>query len=363
MTPIISYKNFIKNATDKTLARNQIKERILASQMSISAVARRLNCSRFTVRKLLKENDLNYEKRKAPHNCPHKLSSSIEDAIIEYHKKTGYGPDMIKLNGDFNHSTSTIYRVLKDHNLVNIRKRRYKKKRYVNRIKKRLKAFEKWQLDTKYLTDIPNIIGPIHRGIIPKYEYTLRDMKTGTTFIGYGLRERSVKDSCSFIALSLYHIQLHGIDTHYVNIQSDNGSEFLGHIDKKDPYEIQKTIEKFGARFNTIPIRRPTFNSHVESFHGRIEYEVYDRISIRKLNTFSKKMSRFMFEWNTKRKSLKARKTPEKIARDSGYLLKKCFYKFPILFYDTITKNERNPIFLPGHYLPDEVNRLLIPYL
>ncbi|MFH1543470.1 MAG: hypothetical protein ABIE03_02960, partial [Patescibacteria group bacterium] len=48
---------------------------------------------------------------------------------------------------------------------------------------------------------------------------------------------------------------------------------------------------------------------------------------------------------------------PEKIACEYGYQMKKCFYKFPILFYDTITSAESNPIFSPGHYLPDEVKK------
>ncbi|MBU0572028.1 MAG: hypothetical protein KKC50_08320 [Candidatus Omnitrophica bacterium] len=357
MTPIISYKNYIKNATNKEVARRQLKQWILSQQMTISMAADSLMCSRKTIRKLLIDENLDYESKKAPHSYPHKLEKNVEDAIVAYHKKHGYGPDMIKLNGPFDHSTSTIYRILNDHNLVNKRKRRYKKSLLVRKHRKKLKAFEKWQLDTKYLTDIPNLVGPIYQGIVPKYEYTLRDMATGTTFIGYGLRERSVKDSCSFIALSLYHMQLHGLDTHYVTIQSDNGSEFLGNIDKKDRYEIEKVIEdKFNATFRTIPIRRPRFNSHVESFHGRVEYESYDRISIRRLNSFSKKMANFMFNWNTVRKSLKYKKTPEKIACEYGYQMKKCFYKFPILFYDTITSAESNPIFSPGHYLPDEVN-------
>ena len=200
------------------------------------------------------------------------------------------------------------------------------------------------------------MIGPIYQGIIPKYEYTLRDVVTGTTFIGYGLKERSVKDSCAFIALALYHMQLHNIDTHYVTIQSDNGPEFLGHIDKKGGYEIEKVINRFGATFRTIPVRQPTFNSHVESFHGRVEYEAYDNITVDHLNSFSKKMRKFMYYWNTKRKALKNRKTPKVIAKEYGYSLSNCFYNFPILFYDKIVSNDSNPIFSPGHYLPDEVN-------
>ncbi|MBU0975970.1 hypothetical protein KJ918_04170, partial [Patescibacteria group bacterium] len=54
---------------------------------------------------------------------------------------------------------------------------------------------------------------------------------------------------------------------------------------------------------------------------------------------------------------------PEKIACEYGYQMKKCFYKFPILFYDTITSAESNPIFSPGHYLPDEVIKYQISAL
>ena len=355
MTTIISYKNYIKNATNKIEARKYLKRKILSQQMTISQAARLLTTSRATIRKLLKEKDLDYESRKRPHTCPHKLTKKQEASIVRYHKKTGYGPDMIKLNGNFPYSTSTIYRVLKDNKLIHRKKKRYKRRKEVSRMKKRLKAFEKWQLDTKYLTDIPNLIGPIYQGIIPKYEYTLRDVVTGTTFIGYGLKERSVKDSCAFIALALYHMQLHNIDTHYVTIQSDNGPEFLGHIDKKGGYEIEKVINRFGATFRTIPVRQPTFNSHVESFHGRVEYEAYDNITVDHLNSFSKKMRKFMYYWNTKRKALKNRKTPKVIAKEYGYSLSNCFYNFPILFYDKIVSNDSNPIFSPGHYLPDEV--------
>lgn len=354
MTPIVSYKSFIKNATDKVYARKYIKREILSRQMTILDAAQSLKCSRNTITKLLNEEDLDYESRKAPHSCPHKLSNNIEALIVEYHKKTGYGPDMIKLNYPLPHSTSTIYRVLNDHNLVDLRKRKYKQKEETNKCRKKIKAFEKWQLDTKYLTDIPNLVGPIYQGIIPKYEYTLRDMGTGTTFVGYGLRERSVKDTCSFIALCLYHMQLHGIDTHYVKVQSDNGPEILGKLGQLKDYEIRKVIEdKFKAKFRTIPVRRPTFNSHVESFHGRIEYELYNRIKLTQLDAFSQRMKEYMFNFNTTRRALKTKKTPERIAKEHGFFLDKCFYNFPILFYDKI--NSVNTIFSPAHYLPDEV--------
>lgn len=356
MTPIISYKNFIKYSRDKKEARESLKRWILGRRMTVLMAAQSLKCSKNTIVKLLHDKNLDYEAKKAPLTCPHKLPLEIEMAIVNYHIKHGFGPDMIKLNCNVKHSTSTIYRVLNDHNLTGKRIRKWKRKQYTSKYKKKLKAFEQWQLDTKYLIDIPNLVGPIYQGLVPKYEYTLRDMRTGTTFLGFGLKERSVKDSCSFIALCLYHMQLHGVDTHYVTIQSDNGPEILGKFNQIKDYEIRKVIEdKFNAKFRTIPIRRPTFNSHVESFHGRVEYEAYDRFQIKYLSSFSKKMMDYMSYWNMERKSLKFRKTPEKIAKEYGFDLPKCFYNFPILFYDTITSQETNPISSQGHYLPDDV--------
>jgi hypothetical protein len=361
MTPIISYKNFIQNARNKVAARKYLKSKILSLQMNISTAARFLKCSRKTIRYLLNSDDLDYESKKAPHSCPHKIPLNIEKLIVEYHKQSGYGPDMLKLNYNIIHSTSTIYRILLQNNLTRTHKKKVIRKSDVSKSKIKLKAFEKWQFDTKYLTDIPNLVGPIYQGLVPKYEYTLRDMKTGTTFLGFGLKERSVKDSCAFVALCLYHMQIHGIDTHYIRIQSDNGPEIIGREYKLDGYEIERTIEKFGARFKTIPVRRPTFNSHVESFHGRVEYEAYDRIKMDTLNSFSIKMIEYMYRWNTRRKQLKTRKTPMCIAKEHGYLLEECFYKFPIIFYDKISSYFTNPIYSPGHYLPDEVRKIYNP--
>lgn len=353
MTHLICYRELIKNAKDKVKAREELKQKISFPSLNVSEASRILNCSRNTVKKLLKEEDLDYESKKKTLQCPHKLSKKIEESIIIYHKEKGYGPDMIKLNLNLPHSTSTIYRILKQNGLVNERRKRYIRRKQVYRIKKKLKVFEKWQLDTKYLTDIPNLVGPIQQGIIPKYEYTLRDMRTGTTFVGYGLKERSLNDTCTFTALCLYHMQLHGIDTHYVVVQCDNGPENLGNVYQKKDYELQKIVEKqFKASFTTIPFRSPTFNSHVESFHGRIETELYDMIEMKNEKDFLKKARKFQLEWNTERKSLSKKRTPQKLARECGVNLDNCFYDFPILIYDKIPSNN----FLTGQYLPDEVN-------
>lgn len=343
--------------TDKVVARKMLQEQLQKEQASgtlnISVIARFLRCSRKTIRKLLNESDLNYEAKKAPKWCPHKTPSHIESAILDYHKKHGYGCEMIKANMEVDlPSTVTIHRILKENGKTN-KLRAYKRKRKARRLKKRLRPFEKWQLDTKYLTDIPNLVLLQAKGLAPRYEYTLRDMRTGATFLGFGFKERSLNDTLSFLTLALYHMQIHGIDTHYVTIQSDNGSEILGHIDKKERYRIEELVEdKFGGTFVTIPPRRPTFNSHVESFHGRVEPEAYDLIDqeqTKSLDDFTSYMHAFIRKWNLKRRSTTDKKTPERRAKEGGFLLSKCFYEFPPLIFDKIQLS------LTGNYLPLEV--------
>lgn len=253
-------------------------------------------------------------------------------------------------------SIVSLHRILKENGLTH-KQRAYKRKANARFLKKKLKSFQKWQLDTKYLTDIPNMIPHIANGTAPRYEYTLRDMATGTTFLGYGFKERSLNDTLSFLTLTLYHMQLHGIDTHYVTIQSDNGSENLGHIDKRDRYRIEELVEdKFGGTFMTIPVRRPTYNSHVESFHRRVEPEAYDLIgNISTINAFTTYMQEFILNWNTRRRAMKFKKTPRQIARNGGFLLENCFYNFPILIFDKIQLS------LSGTYLPLKSN--LMNYL
>lgn len=352
MVPTISYRDYIKNAKNKVEARKNLqlllREEQASATLNISEIARLWKCSRKTIRGLRDNKDLNYEAKRAPRSCPHKTSVELSLAIAEYSKKHGYGACLVKLNMDsITPSIVALHRILKENGLTH-KQRAYKRKREARFLKKKLKPFQKWQLDTKYLTDIPNLIPLITNGLAPKYEYTLRDMKTGTTFLGFGFKERSLNDTLSFLTLALYHMRLHGIDTHYVTIQSDNGSENLGHVDQKERYKIEELVEdKFGGTFMTIPVRRPTYNSHVESFHRRVEPEAYDLVSgISTIDDFTTYMQQFILRWNTKRRAMKFKKTPYQIARNHGVLLDECFYNFPILIFDKIQLS------LSGTYLP-----------
>ncbi len=60
-----------------------------------------------------------------------------------------------------------------------------------------------------------------------------------------------------------------------VMVQTDNGSEFVGGIAKKEPSEFTLLAQKHLRGHLRIPPGAKTYNSDVESFHRRVEEEFY----------------------------------------------------------------------------------------
>jgi transposase InsO family protein len=253
-----------------------------------------------------------------------------------------------------NISTSTINRVLHELKLIRPRKKKYQKKREIARYRKLLKALYHWQLDVKYLNDIPHIYALVLRGILPKFEYTLKDVLTGTTFICYAY-QLSTFNSARFIALCLDHFRSHGLDLSQITIQTDNGSEFIGSITAKRDSLFTRVVEKtFGARHVTIPPATPRFNGSVENFHGRIEDEFYDLEDLLNLPDLLAKALTYMLYFNLERPNLTLKTTPFEAVQQQTDVKDPHFMLFPPLVLDHF------PIFGPQllsvNDVSDEVN-------
>jgi len=100
-------------------------------------------------------------------------------------KKYSIGQDRIqselKKQG-IKRSVSTINRILYELNLIKKRLKKYQKKRQVSEYRKKIKALRNWQIDVKDLIDIPNIYALIYFRIIPRFQYSAKDVILGTTF-------------------------------------------------------------------------------------------------------------------------------------------------------------------------------------
>lgn len=274
---------------------------------NVSAAAREFSTTRKTVRKwrdryLADGIEALEDQSRAPHSCPHKLSGKKEKKIIKIREQKPYlGPYRIIEEEGVKASYSAVHRVLKDAGLINSRKRKYKTKRDLREIKKKLKAFQKIQLDLKDLQDIPKYY-PFLKNGFPRYQFSARDVRTGISFISYGYRKDSTNVAIFFYYLYLYLKKI-GIDLTNSEFQTDNGNEFIGNYkakNKKSSY--QKLAEQLNLNTSLIPISSPTYNSDVEAFHSIIEKEFYDMEKYSSINNFLNKAFTYMLYFNNKRK-------------------------------------------------------------
>jgi len=226
--------------------------------------------------------------------------------------------------------------VLHELNLIQLRKKKHQKKRQIPRYRKWLHFLAYWQLDVKYLNDIPHIYPQVIRRILPKFQYSIKDVLTTTTFICYAY-QLSTFNSAKFIALCLDHFRRYGLDTCKITIQTDNGAEFIGSVfAKRDSLFTRVVEEAFGAQHSTIPPATPRFNGSVESFHGRIEDEFYDLEDFPTLPDLLAKAFSYMLYFNLERPNLDLKKTPFQTVEQQTEVKDPHFMLFPPLVLDDL---------------------------
>ncbi len=141
-------------------------------------------------------------------------------------------------------------------------------------VRKQKKVFSRFQIDIKYLTDIPEYEIWRWEHHFPKYLISARDYKTGAIYLAY-TQEKSSMATALFVNYLLSSLQYYGIDPQSIVIQTDNGKEFTNPTDRKVTLFEKLVKEKYQATHFLIPYRRPTWNSDVESFHNLIEEEFF----------------------------------------------------------------------------------------
>ena len=299
-----------------------------ASTYGISAAAREYSTTRKTVRKWLYRYNQDAlkgleDKSRKPNSSPFKMKKEEEDKIIKIRKKHPYmGAERIKYEFNIKRSPRAIHRVIKESGLVRKRKKKYKVKRDLREVKKKLKAFEKIQIDLKELQDIPQYYPYLHKGY-PKYQFTARDVRTGICFISFGY-EKSATNVGIFALYLCNHLKKLKVDLSRVEFQSDNGSEFIGAWNKKygkTPFE--SVIEHFKSGISQIPPGRCTYNSDVEASHGIIEDEFYDMENYKSKINFLSKAYTYILYFNYMRKfRYKGYRSPMEILKSIGHKYK-----------------------------------------
>lgn len=293
-----------------------------AKEHGIKPAASEFGTTRKTVKKWIRRYDGTIaslrDESKAPKNPARKISEELEKEIIKIRKKRGrLGAERMRREYNLSCSAKAINRVLRDHGLIQKRRRKHKTKRCLRAIKALWPAFRQICVDTKELGDIPEYWPAINLGHAPAWQYTARDCTTGTTFLGFA-DERSLTHAVNFIRTVLGHLAGLGIDLHYVIVQTDNGSEFIGSVMAKNPSAFTDVIEKeFGATHRRIPPKRHTWQADVETFHNTVEVEFFEVESFPSMDTFKAKINTYLTYYNLARvNSNKEYKTPVQLLKE-----------------------------------------------
>ena len=293
-----------------------------AQQIGVKPTARKFGCSKNTVRKALKAFEDNgigglQDGRKGPHYIPHKTSAGLEEHIVNCRQRAPcFGPKRLKWAFGIEASESAIARIIKQRNLTRKRRKKYQRKQDLRALKAEThNALLHAQLDVKHLYDIPYYWEQlINKGFLPKYQYTIRDTKTGFLFLGYA-KEYSEEYSTIMVSKYLDHLKKFGIDSSSVTIQTDNGSEFGAR--KRDvltPGFVNTIVCKYRAQHTYIPPGMCNANADVESVHSTIEPEFFDIEKFHSNEDFWQKINAYQLFYNLVRPNFsKAGKTPSQI--------------------------------------------------
>lgn len=275
-----------------------------AQEHGVRSAVRAFGCSRNTVRKWLRRYEPRrpsslQEQSKRPHRCPHQTPAGIETQVVKRRHQTGYGAERLKMEFDLPCGVSAIKRILRDHNLARPRKRKHVTKQDLREVKRQWKLFGQLCADTKYLQDIPQYWPFMTQLRLPSFQYTVREVVSGLTFIGYA-DELSKSYAVLMAERVSAHLAWHGVDLAHVEWQTDNGAEFQEDADHRG---LPSLVRALGSGHHYIPPKAYTWQSDVETVHRLQEDEFFDRESFRSPREFWQKVSTYWLHFNVSRRN------------------------------------------------------------
>lgn len=259
------------------------------------------------------------DEKKIPRHIPHKMNGKDADRIIELRKKhPKWGARRLKERYHVAGGLSAIHRVMKQDDLIKKKKKRWRKRKDLSALKKRMKFCERNQVDTKDLSDIYQYWPYIRRDGLPRYEYTYRELSTGCSFYAYA-NENNSQYAALFGHYVTDHLKRYGVSLDEMNIQTDNGSEYIGNVRKKiDTLSaFECVLKKSNIEHGRIPPRCSYLQGDVETFHRIIEDELYDVESYENHMEFLGKAYAYQLYFNYVRKNrYRDNKAPVDILRE-----------------------------------------------
>ena len=367
----MKYYQLIKGMSRKFNFRLRMIEHAL--QDGISGAAREYKTTRKTVSKWVEryqEEGLEglKDKKKTPKHIPHKLKPEDEARIVELRRDhPSWGSRRLIDRYHVKGSHGAVHRVIKQNNLIKPKRKRWRKRKDLSELKKKMKFFENSQVDTKDLSDIYKYWPFMRRLRLPQFEYTLRELSTGASFFAYADCNNSTYASY-FAQYVIEHLKSYGIKTAKIIWQTDNGSEFIGSVRKKinRPSAFQKELKENLIEHGRIPPRSPHLQGDVETFHRLVEEELYEIESYDNRIEFLGKTYAYQLYFNYIRKNrYRDNKSPAEILRERFPEVDEGVLNLPPIRLETLLdfwytekkKSARTGTRLGGYHVPIPVRK------
>lgn len=227
-----------------------------------------------------------------PNSCPHQIPGETEATICEMRREhPGWGPRRIehqlaRVGLDPVPSRSSIYRCLKRHGLVELRRRR--KRRDEFRRFERERPMQLWQMD---------VMGGVLLDDATELKIVTGVDDHSRFCIAAGLVQRATsKAVCAVLSASLAR---HGIPD---EILTDNGKCFTGRFGPQ-PVEVlfDRILRENGIAHRHTAVRSPTTTGKIERFHQSVRREFLAGRSFPSLEQAQTALDAWVADYNTVR--------------------------------------------------------------
>jgi len=227
-----------------------------------------------------------------PDSCPHQIQPDLEARICELRRKhPGWGPRRIehqlaRTGVDPVPSRSAIYRCLKRHGLIELRRRRKRREEF--RRFERDRPMQLWQMD---------VMGGVmlHDGTELKVVTGVDDHSRFCVAAGLVVRATS-KAVCQVLAASL---RRWGIPD---EILTDNGKVFTARF---GPYPAEVLFDRIcrenGISHRHTGVRSPTTTGKIERFHQSLRKEFLADHTFPSVEAAQEALDAWVTEYNTER--------------------------------------------------------------
>ena len=316
------YTQIMKHSKDKKQWRYQMVHNAIAK--GIKPTARLFHTSPIVVRKWVRRfNAEGYsglaDRSHRPLRSPRETPKKIKNMVIALKRKyKRLGAEQIRILENLTLAPKTIRKIWKEAKIPSRKRpKKHITKNNLRAVKKLFQLFQFSMEDTKDLMDIPEYYFQARLFDLPKVQYTFREVSCGILFLGFA-NERSLAHSQLF-ALYINHFlkKFHALPDQSLR-QTDNGSEYIGSWNAKEPSAYTRTIESLpGATHQTIYPGAHRMQSDVETIHNLMEAEFYEIEHFKNRSDFMAKATAYQLFFNLHRpNSYKEHKTPWQLTKE-----------------------------------------------